>query len=713
MGYLKPDQPELNHLRHLVLMYGHDRESWTEEALRYYLTHITKDGSPDDWFYDSFLFLNSKARSGNDFQADINLGTTMNGEGDFYAVCSPNPAQLDDWKDLTELYLGDDGYLDRLESAIDRAIEEVGQKPAHKRNVVLAIPYPHITQAHFGKIPGASKSLNFSVRKQSLMEATNDRLHATRWFVQECTQRWDKKKYKHIHLLGFYWIYETLYRSWDVDDHYVLKELRKTVNNAGRKMFWIPFFATYNFHLLDDYQSYYFDAAFLQPNYMFYTGGDNNLIRATEEASKRNAGIELEYFLQLDEPIQTVADRKQRFRNYLNKGIELGYMNESACAHFQGMNALPQMYHHHDPVERQFYDDIYAFVKGTYTRKDDIPSGQTGDNDVVIAVDLGGTNLRSAIVDRAGSILHKMQQPALPNGSADETFEHRIQDHWHPVPEQAQRLIGTIRKLILQTKERAEKEGCTVAGIGMSTGGRVDWENGVVLDSTALLEGWENVPIKRYLEQEFGVPVRIANDGHCSALAVKEHLKTVKGKTVLSLAIGTGIAGGILVDGEIYRGSKNAAGELGHFSVDTHGPLCTCGAHGCLEVYASGSGLQRRAKEMNIVNGHDDVTAEVIGDVACKGDTVARKLIEDGGKMLGAGLAGLTNILNPDIIAVSGKVLELGKMFMQPAEEEFRRRVMKVQGDSVELVFLPGMEDAGLQGAAKLIFEEVGKDEDG
>lgn len=705
MGYLRPHQEEFNYLRHLILMYGHDSESWSENDLRFYVTHINRDGSADDWFYDSFLFLNSKAPSGADFQADINLGTTMNGEGDFYAICSPNPARIDDWKDLIELYLGENGYLDRLESTVRWASGTLGHKPPFRRNVVLAIPYPHITQARFGRLPAEPKNLNFSVLKQSLMDATKNRLQATRWFVQECIRRFDAKGYEHLHLLGFYWMHETLYRAWDVDDHYLLKELRKVVNKAQRKMFWIPFFSTYNFHLLDDYQSYYFDAAFLQPNYMFYKGGDDNLMRAAAEASKRNAGIELEYFLQLDEPIQTVSDRKQRFRNYLNKGIELGYMSESACAHFQGMNALPQIYRHRDPTERQFYDDIYAFVKGTYTYKEDILQEHEADTEVVIAVDLGGTNVRTALIDRSGEVLYKVQEPVSAEGEAGEVTELRIQDHWHPIPESAQRILGKIRKLIMQTKARADEDHLHVAGIGISTGGRVDWENGVVLDSTALLSGWENVPVRRYLEQEFGVPVRIDNDGHCSALAIKEYVNSWRGKTILSLTIGTGIGGGLLIGGSLYRGARNAAGELGHMCIDPDGPVCSCGAHGCLEVYASGSGLQRLAKsaQLNCQNG--EITAEIIGKKVAEGDKVAEKIVQEGGKMLGAGLASLTNILNPDTIVISGPVLHVGPLFIETAESEFRQRVMRVQGSDVELVFLKCVKDLGLKGAAKLIFE--------
>ena len=123
-----------------------------------------------------------------------------------------------------------------------------------------------------------------------------------------------------MHLLGVYWMFETVYRGWNVDDHWLLKPLRPRVHRHGLKFLWIPFWSAYNVHLLDDYRSYYFDLAFLQPNYMFYKEG-KSLEAAAEAARRRGAGIEMEYYLELDEPIGVTGERHSRFRDYLNGGV--------------------------------------------------------------------------------------------------------------------------------------------------------------------------------------------------------------------------------------------------------------------------------------------------------------------------------------------------------------------------------------------------------
>ena len=186
--------------------------------------------------------------------------------------------------------------------------------------------------------------------------------------VDEIARRWNSTQWHHLHLLGVYWMFETVHRGWDVDDHWLLKELHRHVATQGLKLLWIPFWSSYNVHLLDDYQRYYFDLAFLQPNYMFYKNGASVQV-AAEAAQRRNAGIELEYYLELDEPIAIENERQARFREYLNGGVEFGYMRDSVCAHFQGVGSLARMHHHADPREREFYEDIYRFVQGTYQSK--------------------------------------------------------------------------------------------------------------------------------------------------------------------------------------------------------------------------------------------------------------------------------------------------------------------------------------------------------
>jgi hypothetical protein len=186
--------------------------------------------------------------------------------------------------------------------------------------------------------------------------------------VDEIRRRWQGERWSHLNLLGVYWMFETVYRGWDVDDHWLLKELRVHINKAGLKFLWIPFWSSYNVHLLDDYRRHYFDLAFLQPNYMFYKEG-KTLEAAAAAARERNAGIEVEYYLELNEPIAIQDERQDRFRDYLNGGVTLGYMKGAACAHFHGVGSLARMHRHADPREREFYEDIYDFVKGTYTLK--------------------------------------------------------------------------------------------------------------------------------------------------------------------------------------------------------------------------------------------------------------------------------------------------------------------------------------------------------
>ena len=368
MPYFPPSQPEFNGLRHLILMYGDSSRPWSERELRHSVAHLAADGRPDDWLFDSVLFLNVKAGSGRDFAADVNLGTTMSGEGDFFAACSPKPARTSDWEELLDFTLGPKGAVAELEKTIAGCAEAIGKAPEARRNVVLMLPYPHITQRAFGPLTSGSASLDFSTTSQNLAIATEQRLDAERHFVDEIVRRFRRLSPRHVHLLGVYWMFETVYRSWEVDDHWLLKELRGHIHAQGLKFFWIPFWSSYNVHLLDDYRSYYFDAAFLQPNYMFYRHG-KTLKAAAEAARARNAGIEMEYYLELNEPIAVGAERHSRFREYLDGGVTYGYMTESACAHFQGVGALEQMRTHADKQEREFYEDIYAFVKGTYRAK--------------------------------------------------------------------------------------------------------------------------------------------------------------------------------------------------------------------------------------------------------------------------------------------------------------------------------------------------------
>lgn len=695
MPYFPQGHTDFNYLRHLILMYGDARRPWRQEDLRYYVAHLDRNGRPDDWLYDSFLFLNVKSSSGRDYCADINLGTTMAGEGDYVGVCSPQPANKNDWEELLGFYFGPAGAIETLDRTIDVCSKALSKSFGPKRNVVLMLPYPHITQQSFGPIGGEERVLDFSTNKQGLMKATQDRLEAERWFVDEIVKRFREGSFRHVNLLGVYWMFETVHRGWDVDDHWLLKELHSYLGLKGLKFLWIPYWSSYNVHLLDDYQSYYFDLAFLQPNYMFYKEG-KTLLQAALAARKRNAGIELEYYLELNEPITVVGERHARFREYLNGGVTYGYMTHAVCAHFQGVGALERMHTHADPIEREFYEDIYHFVKGDYQLKPSLVSASIEANvrgNAALSVDLGGTTLRIALVDSHGKILWR--------------------ESVH-TPKTKESILEKIILLLNESYAEAKKQRYVVQGIGVSMGGRVNFETGEVVDSTAILPDWQNVPLREILNSTLGLPIWVDNDGNCAAVAEQVFGKGRGISNFIALVIGTGIGGGVVVGDRILRGASNAAAELGHLSIQYDGPICSCGNRGCVELFASGSGLTnltRRLLESGTVklNGVDpeEVNAEWLGLAARNGNGVARQLIEQAGASLGVAIIGLLNTFNPQRVILRGRLMKLGDLYVQPLKETVRARTMKIALESVDFV-VSDLEEPGLLGAAGLVFQEAG-----
>jgi len=364
VAYFEPKQAQFNFLRHLQLMAWDERDPIRDEDLAYYVAHHAEDGRPGAWFFDSFLPFTLGLPSGNFIYNDINLGSSRSGEGDFFAIPSPNPGHKGDWLAFLDTLFAADGFLARLDRVITALRPRLGAPP-HKRNVVITIPYPHETQAAFGAIRRGGPRLNFSVTGQNLMRATEQRLEACRWYVDETLARWRRAKFPELHLLGFYWVYESLHYAWQVDDHWLLKELYPFIRRRGSRLFWIPFYSSFNVHLLSDARGFYFDAAFLQPNHIFYYNIPG-VEQAAEEARARGAGLEIEYYLSLPKAFSVGREKFQRFRNYLNAGVTHGYMTESACAHFNGFNDLHKAARHRDRRERQCYHDLFHFTAGDY-----------------------------------------------------------------------------------------------------------------------------------------------------------------------------------------------------------------------------------------------------------------------------------------------------------------------------------------------------------
>jgi predicted NBD/HSP70 family sugar kinase len=264
-----------------------------------------------------------------------------------------------------------------------------------------------------------------------------------------------------------------------------------------------------------------------------------------------------------------------------------------------------------------------------------------------------------------------------------------------------------MARLVARVADDAARVGAGVAGIGVSTGGRVDAERGVVLESSALIEGWNDVPLAARLRERTGLSIRIDNDGHCAAIAERHFGHGRDVRSFVTVVVGTGIGGGVVLDGQLWRGARNAAGELGHLMVDVEGRPCACGGRGCVEAYASGSGLAERARELAAAGvldlaGTSPLDAQALGRMASQGDAAARDLVAAGGRALGVALASLLNVFNPERIVLGGPVLRLGDAYLAPLRDTVARRTLSTQRDAADIV-VSELEDAPLLGAAALV----------
>ena len=308
---------------------------------------------------------------------------------------------------------------------------------------------------------------------------------------------------------------------------------------------------------------------------------------------------------------------------------------------------------------------------------------------VALAVDLGGTNLRAAIVHREGALHHRKSVRT---------------------PRTKKEALDQMISLLSELKDEAGRNVWHVLGVGVSTGGRVDLEKGEIVDSTALLPEWQHVPLRDILQSTLQLPVCVDNDGNCAALAEQMFGKGRAISNFIALVLGTGIGGGVVVENKILRGARNAAAELGHISIHYDGPQCSCGNRGCIELYASGSGLARLAKEL-LKSGtiklegmpEDQITPQALADAAQKGNAVARQLVEQAGALLGVAVAGLLNTFNPERVILSGSLTNIGELYLKPFRETVRARAMTVAWDSVEIV-VSDLPDPALLGAAILAF---------
>jgi glucokinase len=332
-----------------------------------------------------------------------------------------------------------------------------------------------------------------------------------------------------------------------------------------------------------------------------------------------------------------------------------------------------------------------------------------------IGVDLGGTNLRIAAVDEQGTLLEKVTTG---------TQVARGRDY----------VIGEMCAAIREVSAKFSRSGRMI-GVGIGVPGIIDRRTGMLRESPNL-PGWDNYPVRNEIERLLGAPVILENDANAAAFG-EDWLGAARGaESMCMITLGTGVGGGIVLDGRIWHGMTGMAGEVGHVTVDPDGPRCNCGNTGCVEQFASATAVVRMAREA-IANGrapelaraagaHDvEFSAKVVYSLASQGDQPARDIFNRVGWGLGVLLADLVNVLNLQMYVIGGGVAAAWSVFSPPMFAEVRKRSMVYaataplervtppSGASAEVSTTPMGQptiithallasDAGLYGAARL-----------
>jgi glucokinase len=319
----------------------------------------------------------------------------------------------------------------------------------------------------------------------------------------------------------------------------------------------------------------------------------------------------------------------------------------------------------------------------------------------VVGIDIGGTNIVAGTVAEDGSeLLGLVSEPTFPEQGAD----------------------AVLARIVRLARDSIKSSGKDIAGIGIGSPGPLDTKRGIVLLTPNL--GWTNFPLRDRLQSMLGLPCTLDNDANCAIFGewwrgtARGTQKTAGAKNVIGFTVGTGIGGGIVIDGAIYHGASDIAGELGHMSIDSTGRRCKCGNYGCLEAYASGPNIAARAVEgieagadtalPKYVNGDlERITAQVVYEAAHDGDEYALEVVRDTAKFLGAGVSNAINIFNPEVVVICGGVTLAGDRLFVPLRSEVKRRAFKPAVEVCRIV--PGelTGTAGVYGAAAVFMRNT------
>jgi glucokinase len=314
--------------------------------------------------------------------------------------------------------------------------------------------------------------------------------------------------------------------------------------------------------------------------------------------------------------------------------------------------------------------------------------------DYLVGVDLGGTKILSGVFKKSLECVGTAKFSTKAERGVDAVIER-------------------IAHCVENAVDEADLALKDVAGVGIGAPGAVNFDAGTVIFAPNL-KGWKDVPLKKALEKLLGVPVFVENDCNIAALGVYATELKSKPRSMIGIFVGTGIGGGLILNGELYSGFGHTAGEIGHMVLEVNGPKCGCGNKGCLEAFASRTAILQRIKA-GIKAGEKTILTDMLGDdledlrsndlrkAIRRGDKFVDHIVQEAAEYIGIGVANLVNILNPEVVVLGGGVMEaLEDEMLSVIVETVQDYAMPGSMEGVEIIASKLGDSAGITGAAVL-----------
>jgi glucokinase len=302
----------------------------------------------------------------------------------------------------------------------------------------------------------------------------------------------------------------------------------------------------------------------------------------------------------------------------------------------------------------------------------------------VLGLDIGGTKLAAGVVEASGAVHAFMAGPSEPSRGPEDGLA---------------RLFELGRRSVASAGFAWHE----LEGIGIGCGGPLDSERGVLL-APLHLPGWNDVPLVALASAELGLPAVLDNDATAGAAGEHRWGAGRGTRDMVYLTISTGVGGGVVLDGRLFRGATGNGGELGHVTVDWHGRECRgCGRRGCLEAYASGTSIAERAAEAGLAG----MTATEGAAAAAAGDVVAARVWDETCEALASGITSIANLFEPEVVVVGGGVSRGGEQLLGPVRERVPAQVVASAGRTVGVVQAALGDSVGVVGAAAVAYERL------